>query len=198
MIRRPPSIPGLKVGLLGGSFNPPHEGHLLISKIALRRLGLDRVWWLFSPGNPLKDNAPADMAMRSAEARKLVSDPRIILTDIESALNTRYTADTLRALTSRYTGTHFVWLMGEDNLAQFHQWEDWRGIAEMVPIAVFSRPGSGFPALNAPAAKALERYRLPASKAQLLYQSKPPVWSLLVHPQSSQSSTKLRAERNWS
>lgn len=194
---RPMAAPGLRVGLLGGSFNPPHPGHVLISKIALRRLRLDRVWWLLSPGNPLKANAPADLERRAQAASDLLQDPRIIPTGIEQTLGTRYTADTLTALKRRYPAVRFVWLMGEDNLAQFHHWADWAGIMTSIPIAVMSRPGAGFPALNARAARRFARFRLPEAKAARLASSAPPCWTMLTHPQSGASSTKLRAAGGW-
>ena len=176
---RPPNINGLSIGLLGGSFNPPHAGHALITKIALARLRLDRVWWMFSPGNPLKSDAPAKLEMRVNAAQTVMSDPRLVFTDIESQLDTRYTIDTIKALQARYRGTRFVWLMGEDNLAQFHRWEDGKSIAAAIPIAVFSRPGAGFPALNSRMARTFAHHRLPASKARALPLTRPPAWTLL-------------------
>ncbi len=141
MARRELLTPGLKVGLLGGSFNPAHEGHLHITKMCLKALGLDRVWWLVSPGNPLKPvKGMAPFAERLASAEAMARDPRIVVSDIETRLGTRYTADTLAALTGRFPEIRFVWLMGADNMLQFPKWRNWREIAETVPIAVYPVP----------------------------------------------------------
>ena len=152
----------MRIGLLGGSFNPPHEAHRAISLFALKRLQLDRVWWLVTPGNPLKDNART--ARRSPSASRpratLRDDPRIDVSGLEAVIGTRYTVDTIRYLRRRCSGVHFVWIMGADNLAQFHRWQNWRRIAAEVPIAVIDRPPQSFRALAAPAAQALARYRL--------------------------------------
>ena len=135
--RLPPHGPGLKIGLLGGSFDPPHDGHRFISLLALRRLGLDRIWWLVSPGNPLKDvRALPPIAERMAAAARVAHHPRIVVSDIEATLGTRYTRDLILYLRRRCPGVHFVWLMGADNLASFHLWKGWRDIAAEVPIAV--------------------------------------------------------------
>ncbi|HEX9858992.1 MAG TPA: nicotinate-nucleotide adenylyltransferase, partial [Paracoccaceae bacterium] len=134
---------GMVIGLLGGSFDPAHEGHAHITREALRRFGLDRVWWLVSPGNPLKAKGPAPMAERMARARAVMVHPRVVVSDIEARLGTRYTAATLRALQARYPGVRFVWLMGADNLAQFHRWDRWEWIITHVPIGVLARPGAG-------------------------------------------------------
>ena len=151
----PPHAPGMRIGLYGGSFNPPHAAHVMVSETALRRLNLDRVWWLVSPGNPLKetDGLPPAFA-RIAQAKALIEDKRIVPSDLESRLGTRYTADTLRKLTGRAPGVRFVWLMGADNLLQFDRWRDWRSIAATVPMAVFDRPGYGERALRSRAALA--------------------------------------------
>ena len=155
----------MKIGLFGGSFDPPHEGHREVSLVAMRALGLDQVWWLVSPQNPLKRNAPSeDLARRVAAARKLANHPRIKVTGVEAALGTTYTAETLRKLAPRLAGVDLVWMMGADNLATFHRWRDWRTIAATVPIAVFNRPGLALSALSSPAAKALAGARIPACR----------------------------------
>jgi nicotinate-nucleotide adenylyltransferase len=136
-----PVAPGLRIGLLGGSFNPAHGGHLHVSLTAMKRLGLDYVWWLVSPGNPLKD-APAPLAKRLAGARAMARHPRLIVSDIEERLGTRYTIDTVKALQRRFPFVHFVWLMGSDNLQNFHLWRNWQEIARRLPLAVVQRPGS--------------------------------------------------------
>ena len=149
---RPPGpvAPGLRIGLLGGSFNPAHEGHLYISEVALKRLGLDYVWWLVTPQNPLKGSAGlAPLADRLRQAKKIARHPRIVVMDIEQALGTRYSIDTLKALQRRFPLLRFTWLMGSDNLEIFRHWRRWREIAERVPIAVVQRPGTVLAALSA-------------------------------------------------
>ena len=132
----PIATKGMVIGLLGGSFDPAHEGHVHITREALKRMGLDRVWWLVSPGNPLKARQPAPMAARLRQARRVMDDPRVVITDLEARLGTRATADTIDALQAIYPGVHFVWLMGADNLVQFHKWERWRDILRSVPVGV--------------------------------------------------------------
>ena len=193
-LRLPPHAPGLRIGLFGGSFNPPHEGHRLASLTALRRLQLDRVWWLVTPGNPLKDNSRLPpLAERIAKARQLAGRDPIAVTGIEAKLRTRYTADTLRQLKQRCPGVDFVWIMGSDNLASFHRWNEWRQIARMMPIAVIDRPGSTHRAVASPAANWLSRWRIPESRGGILAQLKPPAWIFLHGKRSSLSSTALRA-----
>ncbi|HTW34236.1 MAG TPA: nicotinate-nucleotide adenylyltransferase [Rhizomicrobium sp.] len=150
-----PVAPGLSIGLLGGSFNPPHEGHLHISDMALKRLGLDYVWWLVAPQNPLKSARAAPLDKRIALATKLVDERRVIVTDVERTLGTYYTVDTLEALVRRFPQVRFVWLMGSDNLASFHLWKDWPRIVELMPVAVIMRPGSMLAPLQA---KAMQRF----------------------------------------
>ena len=156
----------MRIGLLGGSFNPPHDAHRAISLFAIKRLKLDRVWWLVTPGNPLKDHgALRDLDQRVEAARAMADDPRIDVSCLESVIGTRYTVDTISYLRRRASGLRFVWIMGADNLAQFHRWQNWRRIASEVPIAVIDRPPQSFRALAAPAAQALARYRLPENQA---------------------------------
>ena len=188
----PIARPGQRIGLLGGSFDPAHDGHLLISRVALTRLRLDRLWWLVSPGNPLKTHGPAPLDHRMATARHVASDPRIVVTDIEARLGLRRTVDTLAALRRLYPGVRFVWLMGSDNLVQFHHWDRWRQLAGMVPMAVMARPGSRLAARCSVAAGMLERARLPEWRAALLPDHPAPAWTLLNLPMSAQSSTLLR------
>jgi nicotinate-nucleotide adenylyltransferase len=192
-VRLPPFAAGQTIGLLGGSFNPPHGGHLLASRLALTRLGLSRVWWLATPGNPLKNAADlAALRVRVEAAQALIDDPRIAVTGFESEIGSRFTADTLRFLKRRASGARFVWIMGADNLAQFHRWREWREIAAMVPILVVDRPGASFAALSSRAAQALARWRLPEREAARLAFLKPPAWIFLHGPRSSASSTALR------
>ena len=184
----------MRIGLLGGSFNPAHLGHRRVSLAAMRRLGLDEVWWLVSPGNPLKPaRGMAPLAARYASARQMARRSRIRPTFIEAQLGTRYTADTLRALVRRYPSHRFVWLMGADNLAQFHRWRDWRRIAAMVPIAVATRPGYHGDALKAPAMGWLRRFVRPAAEARHWTSWSLPSLVLLRLPPDPSSATALRA-----
>ncbi|WP_374303084.1 nicotinate-nucleotide adenylyltransferase [Paracoccus sp. (in: a-proteobacteria)] len=191
----PFALPDMRIGLLGGSFDPAHEGHVTITEAAMRQFRLDRVWWLVSPGNPLKARGPAPMAQRIAHARRMLTDPRVVVTDIEQRLGTRKTADTIAALKRIYPGVRFVWLMGSDNLVQFHRWDRWRDIAATVPIGVLARPGSQTPARRSKAAQAMARARLPLAEAGTLALRQPPTWVLVNLPMSRQSSTALRAGR---
>jgi nicotinate-nucleotide adenylyltransferase len=189
----PLSTEGMRIGLLGGSFNPPHLAHRAISLFAIKRLKLDRVWWLVSPGNPLKDNGHLHGLLERAEAaRQVADDPRIDVTCLESVIGTRYTADTISYLRRRASGLRFVWIMGADNLAQFHRWQSWQRIAAQVPIAVIDRPPQSFRALTAPAAQALARYRISESQAGRLPVLRPPAWVFLTGLKSNLSSTGLR------
>lgn len=184
---------GMRIGLLGGSFNPPHAAHRAISLFALKRLKLDRVWWLLSPGNPLKEHhGLRTLAERARAARDVAVDPRIDVSCLEAIIGTRYTVDTITHLRRRASGVRFVWIMGADNLAQFHRWKDWRRIAAEVPIAVVDRPPQSFRALAAPAAQALARYRLPENQAQSLSDRQAPAWVFLTGLKLSISSTGLR------
>jgi nicotinate-nucleotide adenylyltransferase len=184
---------GMRVGLLGGSFNPPHAAHRAISLFAIKRLRLDRVWWLLTPGNPLKNHDGLRALTERAEAaRQTADDPRIDISCLEAVIGTRYTVDTITHLRRRVSGVHFVWIMGADNLAQFHRWKDWRRIASDVPIAVIDRPPQSFRALAAPAAQALARYRLPEKQATRLADQQAPAWVFLTGMKSSLSSTGLR------
>lgn len=190
----PASAPGMRIGLFGGSFNPPHQGHCLVAREALKRLELDALWWLVSPGNPLKNNSDlAPLAERIAAARALDPGRHIHITGFEAAYGFRYSFDTLRHLKARLPGRKLVWVMGADNLAGFHRWEHWRKIAEMVPIAVYVRPGSTRRAVHSPAATALARYRIDESDAALLADMKAPAWVYLNGIMSGLSSSAIRA-----
>ncbi|MET0722124.1 MAG: nicotinate-nucleotide adenylyltransferase [Tardiphaga sp.] len=184
---------GMRIGLLGGSFNPPHAAHRAISLFAMKRLQLDRVWWLVSPGNPLKDSSNLhDLAERAAAATAMADHPRIDVTCLEAAIGTRYTVDTISYLRRRCARAHFVWIMGADNLAQFHKWENWQRIAAEVPLAVIDRSQQGFRGLAGTAAQALARYRIPERDAGSLADLKPPAWTFLTGLKLSLSSTRLR------
>lgn len=187
--------PGLKVGLLGGSFNPAHEGHRLVSLMALRQMQLDQIWWLVSPQNPLKstrDMAPLDVRMRGA--KQWAAHPRIIVTDIETHMGTRFTVDTVVALQHRYAQVHFVWLMGADNMIQLPRWAKWRELVETIPMAIYPRPGFNLKARLSPAATTYRSSWLDPSDASLLPRLKAPAFCFLEGPQNPISATQLRIE----
>jgi nicotinate-nucleotide adenylyltransferase len=191
--RLPPHAPGMRIGLLGGSFNPPHEGHALVTELALTRLRLDRVWWLVTPGNPLKSQAKlAPLRARVGAARRLVAGPRVAVSDIEAQIGARYTYDTLAWLTRRAPTVRFVWIMGADNLRQFHLWRHWRAIADLVPIVVVDRPGSTLRAMSSRAGVALAPVRAPERDAAKFVDRSPPALLFLHGPRSELSSTILR------
>ncbi|MDP4023067.1 nicotinate-nucleotide adenylyltransferase [Methylobacterium sp. NEAU 140] len=190
----PPSRPGMRIGLYGGSFNPAHLGHRHVTETALRRLGLDRVWWLVSPGNPLKSHrALAPLAARCAGAEAVARHPRIAVTGFEAALGVRFTVQTLRYLVRRRPGVRFVWIMGADSLSTFHRWKGASEIAALVPIAVIDRPGSTMTPLSARTARRLARARVPEAEARTLPERQPPAWVFLHGPRSELSSTAIRA-----
>jgi nicotinate-nucleotide adenylyltransferase len=193
----PFAVPGQAVGLLGGSFDPAHSGHVHITREALKRFGLDRVWWLVSPGNPLKAEGPAPLDRRVERARALMRHPRVDVTDIEALLGTRYTAATLKALETKYPGVRFVWLMGADNLAQLHRWQDWHWIMERVPVGVLARPGLRLGARRSRAARLYRRYRIPGRMSHLLARADPPAWCFVNVPMVDVSSTAIRASGAW-
>lgn len=193
----PKASAGQKVGLLGGSFDPAHEGHAHITRAALKRFGLDAVWWLVSPGNPLKSEGPAPMARRIAAAEAVCRNPRVTVTDLEARIGTRFTAATLGKLMALYPGVHFVWLMGADNLTTFHRWDRWQWILDNVPVGVLARPGHGIAARQSKAAIAYARYRLPAARARALATHAPPAWCYLNVPMVDVSSTEIRARGDW-
>jgi nicotinate-nucleotide adenylyltransferase len=195
---RPPAFgPGQSIGLLGGSFNPPHAGHRLVSELALKRLGLDRVWWLATPGNPLKSHAElAALRTRLEASRRLAQNPRISVSGVEAEIGSRFTYDTLRWLKTHAPRARFVWIMGADNLVQFHRWRHWREIAALVPILVVDRPGSTLRATSSRAAQALARWRRPESDARRLASLRPPALLFLHGPRSELSSTRLR-QNGW-
>lgn len=196
-VRLPVAPPGASIGLFGGSFDPPHQGHVMVSDRAIRLLNLDRLWWLVSPGNPLKTAAPASrLAQRIATARRLVTDPRVTVTGLEGDLGTRYTVDLVRFLTRRFRKTRFVWVMGADGLAQLHRWRDWRDLANLIPIAVIDRPGGTFAPIASPAARALARHRIRERDAGRLALTNPPAWVFLHGPRLPVSSTEIRGKRH--
>jgi nicotinate-nucleotide adenylyltransferase len=185
----------ITTGLLGGSFNPAHGGHRRISLQAIRALGLEELWWLVSPGNPLKEGKGdmAPLAARLASARRVARHSRIVPTAIEASLGTRYTADTLAKLVRLYPNHQFIWLMGADNLAQFHRWRDWRKIAKLLPIAVIARPGYDAAALKAPAMGWLRRYVRRGAGVNHWTMWSPPAIVLLRFRPDPTSATRVRA-----
>ena len=208
----PRALPGQAIGLLGGSFDPPHAGHVHITREALKRFGLDRVWWLVSPGNPLKREGPAPLARRMTAARAAMVHPRVTVTDIEARIGTvlmkpakcqkndlgartgpRYPAETLAALRVLYPGVRFVWLMGADNLAQFHRWERWEEIMATVPIGVIARPGDRAAARMAKASERFWAARVPEAASRLLPGRTPPAWCFVNVPMVDLSSSAIRA-----
>ena len=189
----PPFAPGMAIGLFGGSFDPPHEGHRLVSDTALRRLRLDRVWWIVTPGNPLKSTSGRpSQGERMRAAADFVDDPRVAVTGFEALIGTRYTLDTIRWLKAHAEGARFVWLMGADNLRQFPRWKGWRDIAGAMPMAVIDRPGASLAGPMGQAGQALAAWRVPESQARALAWRAPPAWVFLHGPRSSLSSTQLR------
>ncbi|MFV0360993.1 nicotinate-nucleotide adenylyltransferase [Tropicimonas sp.] len=193
----PHAVPGQAIGLLGGSFDPPHAGHVHITREAMKLFDLDRVWWLVSPGNPLKQTGPAPLPRRMAAARAIMRHPRVVVTDIEARIGSRHTAATLGALKRLYPGTRFVWLMGADNLARFHLWDRWDRIMEQVPVGVLARPGDRLPARTSIAAARYERWRIPARASHLLAQANPPAWCFVNVPMLDISSSRIRARGEW-
>jgi nicotinate-nucleotide adenylyltransferase len=192
----PIHAPGLKIGLFGGTFDPPHAAHRAACLLAMKRLGLDRVWWLVTPGNPLKDTRGlAPLAQRVAAAKALAHHSRIDVSGLEAVIKTRYSYDTVAYLIARCPSVKFVWIMGADNLRSFYRWQKWREIADLVPIAVVDRMGTSLYASSGRAAQALARFRIPDHAATTLAGRKPPAWIYLHGLKSPLSSTALRAAR---
>jgi nicotinate-nucleotide adenylyltransferase len=193
----PPHAPGMRIGLFGGSFNPPHDAHRAVSLLAMKKLRLDRLWWLVTPGNPLKDTRklPA-LETRIAEATALADHPRIDVTGFEAVIGTKYSCDTIRWLKNEAPATHFVWIMGADNLKDFHRWKNWREIFLMLPIAVVDRGGLSLRAASGPAAISFARARIPESRASTLPDLPPPAWVYLHGVKSDLSSTQIREAKD--
>ncbi|SCZ67766.1 nicotinate-nucleotide adenylyltransferase [Epibacterium ulvae] len=196
-IRLPHIRPGQVVGLLGGSFDPPHGGHVALSKVALQHFALDHLFWLVSPGNPLKPHAPAMLSRRVARSRSLLRHPRVHVSAIEAELKTRFTADTLRVLQKNHPGVRFVWLMGADNLTHFHHWREWRRIIETVPMGVLARPGDRISARTSAVAQIYRHALLKPNESRGLGKKPAPAWCFLNMPMVDLSSTKLRANGEW-
>lgn len=192
-LKMPHVEPGMRVGLFGGSFNPPHAGHELVADIALRRLKLDQLWWMVTPGNPLKSrNELAPLAERIALCEKITHDPRIKVTAFEQALGQSYTAKTLERVRQKNRGVRFVWVMGADNLKNFHLWQNWQTIAKTFPIAVIDRPGATLAYLSSKMAKTFDYARIDEEDAASLASRPAPAWTFIHGPRSPLSSTALR------
>ncbi|MCR9157304.1 MAG: nicotinate-nucleotide adenylyltransferase [Rhodobacteraceae bacterium] len=189
--------PGMRVGLLGGSFDPAHEGHVHLTRVALRRFALHRVIWLVSPGNPLKSRGPAALGSRMERAREIMQDPRVIISDFEAQIGTSYTAETVEFLKAAYPGVRFVWLMGADNLHQFHRWQRWEDIMQSVPVGVLARPGWRQAGLNSRTARKYNQLRLPGRSSFMLADQLAPAWCFVNMPMMQVSSTELRAKGMW-
>ena len=189
--RLPVAAPGMRIGLLGGSFNPPHAAHRDISLAALKRLGLDRIWWLVAPANPLKNHELPRLEERVQAARKVAHHPRIDVTGFSGG--SPYTIDLVKELKRHFPGVHFVWLMGADNLADFHRWRAWESIFAMLPIAVLDRPGHRLKGRASKAAQRFSLYMVDESDAAGLALLEPPAWTILTHKLSPLSSTAIRA-----
>ncbi len=193
-LRMPHVEPGMAVGLFGGSFNPPHDGHMLVAETALRKLRLHQLWWMVTPGNPLKENSDLpDLATRLEWCRERITDTRVKLTAFEAAHRLRYTAETLKFILDRNRGVDFVWVMGADNLAGFHRWQNWQEIANSVPIAVIDRPGSTLAYLSSIMAKTFNHARVAEADAAALVRMEPPAWTFIHGRRSPLSSTAIRS-----
>jgi len=188
-----PSVePGLKIGLLGGSFDPPHEGHVHITKLALKIFNLSKIWWLVCPENPIKNVTPSDINSRFLASKKIMKHPSVVITDLEKKFETKYTFQTLIKLKKLYPSTKFVWLMGADNLINFHHWKNWDWIMKNIPVGVLARPEEQIKAGLSHAAIKFRNYRLPKEKSIILSNYIPPVWTLSNGPMRNISSTEIR------
>ncbi|MCY4462775.1 MAG: nicotinate-nucleotide adenylyltransferase [Albidovulum sp.] len=193
----PHAIPGQRIGILGGSFNPPHSGHVLATLWSLKCFGLDRIWWLVSPGNPLKTERPSSMRLRIEAASRMIRHPRVVVSNFEEVAGTNYTYRTVAELTKKYPSTKFVWLMGADSLLQLHHWKNWNEIVRQVPIGVIARPGNNTPARFSAAAARYKRFKIPQELSRALPYREPPAWTLINLPMDPISSTSIRREGRW-
>lgn len=199
MIRLPPFARGQRIGLFGGSFNPAHQGHVMVALYALKRLKLDWVWWLVSPQNPLKDAADTgDYDQRLAVARRLARHPRFVVTDIERQMKSLYTADTLEQLKRCAKTARFVWIMGADSLKDLHHWHHWPDLIGDVALAVLARPGYSIRALGSKAAVRLARARVSGDRPSSVLGKRPPAWVFITMPLRPESSTAIRKRRDGS
>ena len=188
-----PSVePGLTIGLLGGSFDPPHEGHVHITKLALKIFNLSKIWWLVCPENPIKSVTPSDLNSRFLASKKIMKHPSVVITDLERKFKTKYTFQTLIKLKKLYPSTKFVWLMGADNLINFHHWKNWDWIMKNIPVGVLARPEEQIKAGLSHTAIKFGKYRLPKEKSIIISNYIPPVWTLSTGPMRNISSTEIR------
>ncbi|MCV6601598.1 MAG: nicotinate-nucleotide adenylyltransferase [Cohaesibacter sp.] len=193
---RPPIEPGMTIGLYGGSFNPPHDGHRHVALTALHRLCLQKIWCLVTPGNPLKDNRSLpSLNRRLDQTAQIMNHPSIAISALEAKIGTNYSAQTIRWLTNRYPKTRFIWVMGADNLANFHHWKQWKSIFATLPIAIIDRPGYSLSPLSSRAAQTYQAWRLPEKEAKSLSANRGPCWTYLHGPKSDLSSTRLRSQK---
>ena len=183
---------GQRIGLLGGSFDPAHEGHVHITKEALKRFKLDQVWWLISPKNPLKAKNPNTVSQRIKEAKLLFSHPRVVITDLEIQLTTQYTSDTILKLKKLYPGVSFVWLMGADNIPSFNLWKNWKKIMREVPIGVVDRPGSNYATRKNKMTESFKGEKIPGTHSKLLAFTEPPAWCYISTSLNHTSSSQIR------
>lgn len=188
----PYATPGQRIGLLGGSFDPAHEGHVHITKEALKRFKLDRVWWLISPKNPLKERNPDLVGDRIKEANLLLSHPRVVVTDLEIQLSTQYTSDTILKLKRLYPRVSFVWLMGADNIPTFNLWKNWKKIMREVPIGVVDRPGNNYATRKNKMTESFKNKKIPGAHSKLLALMEPPVWCYINTHLNHISSSQIR------
>jgi nicotinate-nucleotide adenylyltransferase len=194
-LRMPHAERGMVVGLFGGSFNPPHQGHGLVAEIAIKRLGLDQLWWIVTPGNPLKDrSALLPLSERVALSERLAKHPAIKVTAFERDLGTSYTADTLARVKACNPHVHFIWIMGADSLKTFHRWQKWQDIARTFPIAVIDRPGATLSFLSSKMAKTFDFARIDEDDSRALWKKTAPAWTFIHGPRSRLSSTAIRAK----
>ena len=191
-----PSVePGLTIGLLGGSFDPPHEGHVHITKLALKIFNLSKIWWLVCPENPIKSVTPSDVNSRFLASKKIMKHPSVVITDLERKFKTKYTFQTLIKLKKIYPSTKFVWLMGADNLINFHHWKNWDWIMKNIPVGVLARPEEQIKAGLSRTAIKFGNFRLPKEKSIILSNYIPPVWTLSTGPMRNISSTEIRKKK---
>ena len=194
----PAASPRHRVGLLGGSFDPPHLGHKHISDWALKQFNLDQVWWLVSPGNPLKRNVPASVDIRISLAADIVINPKTVISNVESEYGLRFSADTITSLKVSCPSTKFVWIMGADNLVGIHRWQRWWRIFEAVPVGVLARQGHNLAACNSVAARRYSRFRCRPEFSHNLALLEPPAWCFVNSPLYAISSTSIRERGAWS
>jgi nicotinate-nucleotide adenylyltransferase len=198
-LRFPATASGMTIGLFGGSFNPPHDGHRLVAEIALKRLGLDQLWWMVTPGNPLKSTSELlPLAKRIELSETIAPGPRVKVTAFEAAYKVRFTADTVTLVKAHHKNVNFIWVMGADNLKSFHHWQRWRHIAEMLPIAIIDRPGSTLSYVSSKMALTYDYARVDEDDAVSLARLKAPAWTLIHGPRSTLSSSAIRLGHNLS